>query len=582
MSPPLAKIRLRDFLMPERLLAATDAEDNPFVRHGERRRSRAWRIAVRTLLAILLAGFCVACLEPQLFGIDLTPWGRGWGFRQFRDANWSSGPLGLDGGWFFAVFAVAAFVLLRYNMFVNDQSHHMKSIAREQLEHLMLSRLGPNEYFLHHLLLFCRRYDVVVGFAALLLLCAGAEILTGAWQWVRPGYWQAHVVLLGICLLAWPCGALQYVAEWRLFAASRLQWLRAPVSLLLSAVAAVPIAVVALVLRDSDDLAGLPIMTTLFLVGAAIAHVAGRRLYAASDAILWNRFVGQNSAERRDTPSSPGGGGVLALAGAAIPRRPSCTPWPHAPAARDWATAAVGAVFVLSLATVVLLKLPIFGRPAVAFGFGAYALFGLGAGFSAALFALLAVRVALREPRTPRARPALAATRRFALLAVPVTCWAVLDGIQQAGAYGTASALGLAMIVLHVVASWNASLLMSWFISLASAFSVVRVATRCSPKVVFALAAVAVAIGQVLAGPLLHGAANWLAGSLWRSVFSYRSMGALVQATANLAATAIALGLPLVAALFLAAWATGERRAVVEPVSPCPSGCARTETASDG
>jgi len=300
MTQPLVRIRLRDFLMPARLLAVTDATDNPFVRHGERRLRRVPRMAARLGLGLLLGAAVLVFLVPGWFGMEL-PSPRGWGWA-FRDALWRRGPLGSVFAW--PALCLFSFLVLRYHLFANDQSHHLKSIAREQLEHLMLSRLGPNEYYLHHFLIFCLRYDVIVGLALAFGVAIGGGMVSAEWRWVESDFWQAPIALLCACLLAWTAGAAQYVAEWRMFAASPRPWLRLPTSFAFSAMFAVAIATVAFLLLDAHLLAGLFWTLVLFAVSAGFVHAMGRSLYGRSETILWNRFVGPRSAETRDAPET--------------------------------------------------------------------------------------------------------------------------------------------------------------------------------------------------------------------------------------------------------------------------------------
>ncbi len=298
----MTNLRFRDFLFPQRLLDETDASDNPFVTHSRRRLGRWWRTALRlVMLATLLFIGWHLMLPAYETESELNALARGnpWGVR-IRSLPqgglalllWMPLFAPLGALMYFAVVGFFAFLLLRYHLFVNDQSHHLKSIGRDQLEHLLLSRVGPNEYYLHHFLLFCLRYDVIVGWAALMLGTSAVYMLSGGWMWVEEAYWRPTALTLGIVLLTWVAGVFQYVMEWRVFAASRYSYLRLAFSVPISVLAALAIAGFAYFARHASSPAIFGMVAILFAVLASVAFARGKSLYLRAESLVWTRMIG--------------------------------------------------------------------------------------------------------------------------------------------------------------------------------------------------------------------------------------------------------------------------------------------------
>ncbi len=304
-------LRFRDFLFPQRLLDETDAWDNPFVTHSRRRLKRWWRTAARALMAVVLLYMGWHMMFPAFenpYDLEvLSGRSRGWSGRRVSTmpqggmalALWAPLFAPLGAMMYFAVVGFFSFLLLRYHLFVNDQSHHLKAIGHDQLEHLLLSRLGPNEYYLHHFLLFCLRYDVIVGWAALWLGTFATYVLNGGWLWIEEGYWRLPVMTLAIVLLTWVAGVFQYIMEWRLFAASRFSWLRLAVSVPVSALIALAITGFLYIQRQMEAYAIFLVSGAAFALFAGIAFSRGKSLYQRAEGLVWKRMIGS----LEDTPS---------------------------------------------------------------------------------------------------------------------------------------------------------------------------------------------------------------------------------------------------------------------------------------
>lgn len=196
-------------VLPAGLLERTGWRENPLVRYSERRARRPLRfIALRLFEAVILA-VCMVAAGFVLRGVT-------------------------QGGLSLVVLFVLAFLLLRYHLYANDQSMVMKTLSLHHLQELMLTQLGGNEFFRHHLLIFCRTYRLVFVFA----------ILTGfyVYHYVRsvhtPATFSAFMILILILVIMmqmWLGGIYQYIAEWKWFAGGRLPALRSLMSLGLSA-----------------------------------------------------------------------------------------------------------------------------------------------------------------------------------------------------------------------------------------------------------------------------------------------------------------------------------------------------------
>jgi hypothetical protein len=186
------KIRLRDFLLPQKLLEQTGAYDNPLLIYSLRRRRRPWRRLVRHALEAVLLVYGLTLLlddKPDLSRQILFSW-----------------PF--------------AFILLRYHLFLSDHSHHIKVLRGGRLQQLLLTPLQGQDYFLHHYLFFCHRYQVVYGLLGIILLGM-------AWSILSPGgsgivaLFPGLIRLFTIVTFTWVAGVAQYVLSWRMLAGGR-------------------------------------------------------------------------------------------------------------------------------------------------------------------------------------------------------------------------------------------------------------------------------------------------------------------------------------------------------------------------
>ncbi|MDK2972316.1 MAG: hypothetical protein PWP23_2071 [Candidatus Sumerlaeota bacterium] len=268
--------RLRDLLLPQRLLALTDADDNPLLVFTRRRMARWYRFAgLRVFeLLLLLAAFVLSAPSTPL--------------SFFGNHRWWPGET------HFMAMAAFAFGLLRYHLLLNDQSRHIKGIGRDQLEHLLLTRMTREDFFLHHLLTFCLRYRVVVAWALLVAFHFLYGMARGEYRWVEPGYFAPMVAVLFVVLNTWIAGVLQYVVEWRTFAGGRIPVYRFLVSLPISLGFALAIALLAMTAFISN-FAGLFLTLGVFAVLVVFVYQYALGCYEGSMELLWDRFTGNDS-----------------------------------------------------------------------------------------------------------------------------------------------------------------------------------------------------------------------------------------------------------------------------------------------
>ncbi|MEN6625765.1 MAG: hypothetical protein ABFD69_06000 [Candidatus Sumerlaeia bacterium] len=239
-----------DMLMPARLLKATDWRDNPLVVYSQRRGRRVWRFVLTRLFEIVLLA-----LAALIVAVPFA-------FFQDRDAlvktlpgkalmRSTSNPvvtlpqpitapsatmnnLNLVLLQLPAIWLAMIFLLLRYHLLINDQSNHMKNLSRERLAELLLSQLGSEEYFLHHFLMFCHRYRVLVAWGVVWGVAIGADILMGEVRWVQGGMYTWLIATLNMVLFTWVGGVVQYVTEWKWFAGGAARRWRPVLSLAFS------------------------------------------------------------------------------------------------------------------------------------------------------------------------------------------------------------------------------------------------------------------------------------------------------------------------------------------------------------
>lgn len=183
----------RDMLLPARLLDETKWRFDPLVIYGELRSRRLPRfIAIRAFEAVILAiAICTIVMGFKLwFGLPIV-----------------------------------TFLIIRYHLYVNDQSMFIKALSRNRLEELMVTRLSDNEFFLHQFLIFCQSYRLVYGFLVMtLLFCLPARDES-----------FIHLLYLFILMMqAWIAGVYQFTVEWKHFAGGRLNKLRGVISIIIS------------------------------------------------------------------------------------------------------------------------------------------------------------------------------------------------------------------------------------------------------------------------------------------------------------------------------------------------------------
>ncbi|MEN6625764.1 MAG: hypothetical protein ABFD69_05995 [Candidatus Sumerlaeia bacterium] len=211
-----------DMLLPATLLEDRNWRDNPLVLYSERRARRPVRFLLTELLELVLVG-CLALMAAHIFytvirikGVPVRDWHR-----------WFLTDDGLNRTFVFPenlmpyFYGGFIFLLLRYHLFVNDQSNHMKNLSRGRLGELLVTHLGRDEFFLHHMLIFCQRYRVIVGWAAVWAVFIAADVLSGGWVWVEPEIYAWLFMTLYLVLIVWIAGVYQYVTEWKWFAGGR-------------------------------------------------------------------------------------------------------------------------------------------------------------------------------------------------------------------------------------------------------------------------------------------------------------------------------------------------------------------------
>lgn len=257
----------RDMLLPDRLLTATNWSADPLAQYAGLRARRPLRWVAGRLFELLILAVAVVsmCSDKE----------------------------------YLMLLGVVAFVplLIRYHLFVNDQSMFVKTLSQNRLEELMLTRLGRNEYFLHQFLLFCRTYRLVYGFFILLLLYPVIPLYSALPTGRVFGVLFALFILM---MQAWVAGVCQFTLEWRLFAGGRLSSLRGLMSMALTLGLGLLILVgdfgivVFIQFVQSDPLvafgtfAGLQVL--FWAVAFGLTFCAGRRIYLNAVDLLRRRL----------------------------------------------------------------------------------------------------------------------------------------------------------------------------------------------------------------------------------------------------------------------------------------------------
>ncbi|MCE5231018.1 hypothetical protein LLG95_15675 [bacterium] len=295
--------RLRDMLLPEALLDSTNWRDNPLVDYTDRRALLPGRrFFIRILEVILVLGWFAIVWDPFEHHYD------GWFVFMPPDHYWDGGS-----GYFYwrgnmLVPLALVFLLLRYHLTINDQSNHLKTLSRGKLGELLLTTLGSEDYFLHHFLLFCRRYRVLVAWAAIWGLTIVVDILDNGVTWVQLTTLVRILVTLNVILLTWIMGVYQYVTEWRWFAGGRALRFRPFLSMIHSAAlslivlfASAPWYLIGFVFSRSSP-PSLYVLTSIALacsvpLALAVTYLKGRAVNAVALEWLYARYYGEDPAQ---------------------------------------------------------------------------------------------------------------------------------------------------------------------------------------------------------------------------------------------------------------------------------------------
>lgn len=279
---PRIRFSLRDMIFPARLLDATDWRNDPLIAYSERRSRRPLRFVATRLFEIVLFALALACFVPVVM----------------------RGPIGHIAAIVF--FPAFVFLLIRYHLFVNDQSMFIKALARNRLEELMLTRLGKNDFFLHQFLMFCRSYRTVFGFLILTLLFAIACIpgvkvrIAGATFFMPrlPGF-ITLLMLFAIMFQVWIAGVYQFLLEWKWFAGGRLSRMRGVLSMAISvALTAMILAIdymIASTIRAEisaleNFFSAQVVFGAIWIIACGLVYVQGCRIHADAMERLRNRL----------------------------------------------------------------------------------------------------------------------------------------------------------------------------------------------------------------------------------------------------------------------------------------------------
>lgn len=294
--------RLRDMFFPEKLLERTNWRDDPLVHYRDIRASRGTKFILTRLLELILFLYGAAVISFPFKNFHLpVP------FLELMPGDYRDGFSGdilhyLFGIRFvqiyqFMIHLVFVYLLLRYHLLINDQSNHMKTLSREKLGELLLTRLGNNEYFLHSFLLFCLRYRVLVAWAAIWAVTLGLDALTQGYTWIQLKTLGRVVATLNIVMFTWVLGVYQYVTEWKWFAGGHRRALRKVYSLLHSLLlSAIALAVIAPWLLMKNIFEGFTVAGTIFVLPIAIAvtYLKGRKMNAMATEWLAARYHGES------------------------------------------------------------------------------------------------------------------------------------------------------------------------------------------------------------------------------------------------------------------------------------------------
>lgn len=280
---PSVEIQPRDLLLPARLLIETQSDESPLLVYSRRRAGR-WR---RRLIA---------------FGYETTLLFVGYKIMTATDLR----PFAFDK----PLLPLFAFLLLRYHVFVNDQSHHIKLLGRDQLAHMLQTQMGANEYFLHHCLAFCQKYRVAFGFAGLMVaqfvfIYRHADLRWAWWEYFGPA-----MVCFSLVLLTWLAGVAQYILEWSLFAGGNLRIVQSLASPLISALLASPVMIISFShftgYGYNRGIISIAILAVVFGLGLALILIWGREVYRTATERLYERARLDDPDHMRDESQFPG------------------------------------------------------------------------------------------------------------------------------------------------------------------------------------------------------------------------------------------------------------------------------------
>ncbi len=276
-APPDTKLRLRDMLMPAGLLERSGASENPLVRYSQRR-SRHWN---RWLLARLMELMLLAMAGLLLFGENYFLGSIPFELEQMT--------LGI----------VLGFLLLRYHLLRYDQTRHIRTLSRDRLVELLLTRLDNSDFFLHHFLLLCLHYQVPAVFSLLFAMHTSYMIFSNDYRWVSFSFYQPYFHLSCVIMLAWVLSLQQYIIEWKWYAGGRVTNFQTLLGWLHSAWWAIVIGLLSsLIVWPLSGSLALPLLGILFGAFAIGCWSDGRKIHSQATEILWQRIRTDDAPSR--------------------------------------------------------------------------------------------------------------------------------------------------------------------------------------------------------------------------------------------------------------------------------------------
>lgn len=234
-------VRLIDLLFPSKLLEKSNYSENPLLIYSLHR-SKQWsnislKLSFEAVLIFLGASY--------FLGLEYN--------QTFHRFSWNV-PINLNNityfGHYFAL-PILSFLMLRYHLYINDHSHHIKSLRYNQLEQLLLSRLDSTDYFLHHFLYFCHRYRVFIVFTAFVCIGFIKPFFEVKQSCFESYFYDKITDALFVVLMTWIMGVFQYVWEWHRFAGKKLCFWNKIQSVLLSLLLSFGIMIIIYILIES-------------------------------------------------------------------------------------------------------------------------------------------------------------------------------------------------------------------------------------------------------------------------------------------------------------------------------------------